>query len=275
MLIDTFAPDWQNFLNSQMSDSTDGKQVFLLIDGAFVPDFYRSVQKVLSDDAKLALLFDHLPGTSDKTRSVSPFLVAYSGTSATLECVLDKCSSWPMISAIETNETITDLAKRLSAWCIVANDGQRFNFRFPDTRRLAAIFDALSPLQRGSLAGPAVRWSYIGRDGKWHELPVSQTASNIAIRPTLDNDQFAAMVKDSEIDETIVLLQDRGPLPPQPHSSTYAIVRQALDIAVRAELDQHLHVDWCRHCLDKYINLSEADGVAAAQSWRAGSLSAD
>jgi hypothetical protein len=68
--------------------------------------------------------------------------------------LLDKCSGWPMMCAIETPESQAELAARLAAWCVVEVDDQRFNFRFPDTRRLPAIFDALTPTQRAEFAGP-------------------------------------------------------------------------------------------------------------------------
>lgn len=269
MLIDTFTPDWQDrFIREQM-ENADGRQLFLLIDGAFLPDFYRAVQRVLPDGVRVALLFERLPVCSDRTRSVSPFLVPCSAMSATLGYVLKKCSGWPMVSAIETPETIDALAKRLSAWCIVENDGQRFNFRFPDTRRLPGMFDALSPVQRGSLAGPAHRWSYIGRDGAWHQLAMPETASAVADGPTLDDHQFVAMVTDSEIDETIVLLRDRGPLPQMPHAETYSIVQEARRVAALAGLDENLYLDWCRHCLEKVVRLNDTNGVAAAQAWHA------
>lgn len=269
MLIDTFISGWQDHLANWQTELTDGSGLFLLIDGSFIPNFYREVQTALTDALSAVLLFEMLPGCTDKTRSVSPFLVPYSSTSSSLRHILSKCSGWPMASAIETTESMMDLARRLSAWCVVKNDGQRFNFRFPDTRRVAAIFDALSPLQRGSLAGPAVRWSYIGRDGNWHSLPMAQTASAIADHPALDDQQFAEMLIDSEVDETIVLLQDRGPLPQQSHFTTYSIVLRALSAAASGELDENRRVDWCRYCLDKSIYVQESDVASMMLAWSA------
>jgi hypothetical protein len=163
MLIDTFTPDWQDHLIHQHGELAAGRRLFLLLDGAFLPNLYREVQTALMAPDDVALLFEQLPGCTDNTRSVSPFLIPYSEPSFLMTLALKKCSGWPMISAIETTETIAELNKRLAAWCVIENDGQRFNFRFPDTRRLPAMIDCLSAAQCSSLAGPAVRWSYIGR----------------------------------------------------------------------------------------------------------------
>ena len=268
MLIDRFTPDWQDRLIKQKLEIADGGRLFLLIDGAFLPDFYREVQLALPGTESVSLLFEQLPACSDKTLSVSPFLVPCTSMSSSFQRVLGKCSGWPMVSAIETTEAISDLAKRLAAWCIVEAGDQRFNFRFPDTRRLPGIFDALSPSQRGALAGPALRWSYIGRDGVWNDLALPVMALAVAERPTLDDMQFSAMVGDSEVDETIVLLQDRGPLPERLHAETCSIVSEARRVAALCKFDQDLYVDWCEHCLYHAVGLAETDARTAAMEWR-------
>lgn len=268
MLIDTFAPDWQDHLIQHQSELAAGRRLFLLLDGAFVPNLYREVQKALTVPDDVALLFEQLPGCTDNTRSVSPFLVPYSGASFLMTLALKKCGGWPMVSAIETTETMSELNKRLAAWCVIENDGQRFNFRFPDTRRLPVMFDSLSAAQRSSLAGPAVRWSYIGRSGAWNELPISPGTGDVADEPTLDDQQFAVMVRDSEVDETIVLLRDRGPLPRQLLSDIYANVEAALRVATLAKLEQDLHLDWCMHCLHNAVPSGEKGGINAALAWR-------
>jgi hypothetical protein len=273
MLIDTFTPDWQDHLIQQHAALAAGRRLYLLLDGAFVPNLYREVQKALTAPDDVALLFEQLPGCTDNTRSVSPFLAPYSAPSVQMALALKKCSGWPMVSAIETTETMDELNKRLAAWCVIENDGQRFNFRFPDTRRLPAMFDCLSAAQRSSLAGPAVRWSYIGRTGAWNEIPMPPTAGEVAYEPTLDDQQFAAMVRDSEVDETIVLMRDRGPLPRQLLSDIYANVDAALRVAELAKLGQDLHLHWCIHCMHNAVPSDEKDGIKAALAWRDNRLS--
>ena len=273
MFIDTFTPDWQDDLIHQHAALAAGRRLFLLLDGAFLPNWYREVQKALTAPEDVALLFEQLPGCTDNTRSVSPFLVSYSGPSFLMTLALKKCSGWPMVSAIETTETMVELHKRLAAWCVIENDGQRFNFRFPDTRRLPAMFDCLSAAQRSSLAGPAVGWSYIGRTGAWSQLLTPQGTGDVADEPTLDDTQFSAMVRDSEVDETLVLMRDRGPLPRQLLSDIYANLQAALRIAALAKLEQDLHLDWCMHRLHNAGPSGEQDGIKEALAWHETRLS--
>jgi hypothetical protein len=153
-----------------------------------------------------------------------------------------------MISAIETIESQPELAARLAAWSVVQVDGQHFNFRFPDTRRLRGIFDTLTSRQRSELAGPATRWSYVDRSGVWQELPVPVSAGPIATQPALDDQQFAALVRDSEVDEVIAMLQYRGHVAEQ-HSQCYSTLTRALKIARKSTLDSTSQVNWCERCL--------------------------
>jgi hypothetical protein len=208
------------------------------------------------------LLFEELPGCNDKTRDVSPFLVRYHGTNPALNALLGKCSGFPMVSAIETIESQPELAARLAAWSVVQVDGQHFNFRFPDTRRLQGIFDALTSKQRSEFAGPATRWSYVDRSGVWQELPVNGMPGPIAAQPELDDQQFAVLVADSEADEVIAMLQYRGHVTGQ-HSRCYSSVSRALKIARRSALDLTSKVSWCERCL--LDGLDEGDTQAAMQ----------
>jgi hypothetical protein len=173
-----------------------------------------------------------------------------------------------MMSAITTIENQDELTKRLSAWCVIENDKQRFNFRFPDTRRLPTIFDTLTLRQRGSLAGPAINWSYVDRDGKWKELALPVTYGAIADRPRLDDDQFAAMVNDSEVDEAIDLLQNNGPLPEGLRSEQYATVNNALRLAREKNVDPDLHLEWCDFCLKNIVRSGENNGASMLAAWR-------
>lgn len=265
MLIDCYDNNWLDHLNTRAAQLERGKHLYLLIDGVFVPGLRRHIASTMPSDS-LALLFESLPGCSEAAKDVSPFVMLYDATVKRLPALLDKCSGWPMVSAIETTESLAELTARLAAWCVVYADGQRFNFRFPDTRRLPGIFGALTPGQQGRLAGPASRWSYIGRDGGWTNLDVPAIDSAILEdRPELDDVQFGRMVGDSEADEMLVQLADRGDVPEQP-SRSHAIVSHALLAADAGRLDPELRVDWCAACLaDGELTL---DAHAKLENWR-------
>lgn len=262
MLIDPYDECWLD----RLTDAT-----YLLFDGVFVPGLHRRIEVVMPSTDAPSLLFEGLPSCSDSTRDVSPFLVRYQPSNSRLRTLLEKCSGWPMTCAIETAEGQAELTERLAAWCVVEVDDQRFNFRFPDTRRLPAIFGALSGEQRSAFAGPATRWSYIDRSGKWQELAVPCKSYAIVGRPRLDDHQFAKLVSDSEADEVISILAYRGHgfgL----HSHDFATVSLALRVSRAVGMDTTSKVAWCESCLADGL-LRDADHLAIRLSqWMATNL---
>lgn len=249
MLIDTYRESWLADLHERESRLGGHTHIYLLIDGVFVPGLYRQVRKAVPA-AQMTLLFETLPACSDKVRDVSPFLVRYDATEGGLDKVLGLCSGSPMVSAIETEETLAQLTERLAAWCVIHADGQRFNFRFPDTRRLPGLFAALHAGQRAQLAGPAKRWSYIDREGCWKELPVPMLDTPaVQDRPELDDGQFGVMVSDNEADSMLVRISLRQHLPDERPSRLHFVVSQALRVAEAQALESDLLIDWCQICL--------------------------
>jgi hypothetical protein len=240
----------------------------LLIDGVFVPGLHRKLHQLSP-----TLLFESLPGCNDETRDVSPFLVPYAKSASNLALRLKQCNGWPMLSAIETSESQSELAERLAAWCIVEVDGQRFNFRFPDTRRLPDIFSVLTDAQKSQMAGPARRWSFIARDGTWRELSVASVASAIADRPAvLDERQFAELVADSEADEVLTMLRDRGYVIESDPYLHHSIVSQALGAARNSALDVGAKLDWCERCVGDGELMATEQAAARFSSWLADSV---
>jgi hypothetical protein len=274
MLIDSYDPEWVEHLRAQAGDLEADRQLYLLIDGVFLPGLYREIGAVLPHGA-LTLLFESLPGCSDAARNVSPFLIHYLADSKRLNQLLKNCSTWPMISAIETDETLEQLTARLASWCVVYADGQRFNFRFPDTRRLPGIFKALTAEQRSQLAGPAFRWRYVDRSGRWADLPVTGVSASIIPEwPELDAGQFGQMVGDSEPDEMMLRLSDRGHEWTLEPSRRHAIMSQALLLADEASLEQTLRIDWCEACvLDAGLSGLSPNSEQLA-SWRSTAMQA-
>ena len=248
MLIAPYAEGWRTHLDILAREAAQEQaRLYLLLDGVFLPGMHRTLAALSP-----ALLFDALPGCTDATRDVSPLLLAYSAAfSVASEAPwLARCSGWPMLCAIATRESQAELAARLAAWCIIEADGQRFNFRFPDTRRLPAIHAALTPEQQAQLAGPAVSWSYIARDGHWRQLPVPLRDCAHAERPVaLSAQQFASLIHDSEVDEILTMLYERGHDHSQDRHGAYLQVAQALAAIAGEPLDTYDKADWCERWL--------------------------
>lgn len=266
MLTDPYDECWLDRLASPDNGATQSPAPYLLIDGVFVPGLHRRIGTVMPSTDAPSLLFEALPGCSDGTREVSPFLVRYQPSNSRLRTLLEKCSGWPMICAIETPESQAELTERLAAWCVVEVDDQRFNLRFPDTRRLPAIFGALSSEQRAAFAGPATGWSYIDRSGKWQELAMPGTPCAIVDRPRLDHQQFAKLVDDSEADEVISILVHRGHEIGK-HSHDYATISLALRIARDTRMDTVSRVAWCESCLNEGLAIDADDLAARLSQW--------
>ncbi|MCS0658181.1 DUF4123 domain-containing protein [Massilia terrae] len=254
MLIDSFAPDWLDDLCARYEALPPRHFLILLIDGAFVPGLHR----LLPCGAK-RLLFESLPCCSDQARDVSPILVRFEPNSRRLTRLLKQCDRWPMVSALETQETADRLAARLAAWCIVEADGQRFNFRFSDTRRLPSILNTLSGAQLRQFLGPAVRWTYLSRDGRWIERKFVPSDAPIADDPVLDQPQFSILVDDSLVDEILSLLGSRGHEVYRSPARSHALVATALSAATRAGIQDQL-IDWCEWFWqrDQLFDASEA-----------------
>jgi hypothetical protein len=269
MFIDAYAANWFDELHARAEKLSSAHHLYLLVDGAFVPGLH----KLLGEECK-ALLFEALPGFNEAAKDVSPFLVPFDLADKDQASLLRRCSRWPMVSLIETSEALEKLRDRLAAWCVVEVDGQRFNFRFPDTRRLKAILQALRPAQRAQLTGPAVFFSYVARDGTWADIALPGGDEEIVDRPKLDEQQFAMLVDDSRGDEILSILDHRGHAVYRTPSRSYALVGLALSAANSAgELDDSDTVQWCEWFwkTDQLKDLSDARSTLA--SWRKQTLS--
>ncbi|WP_426208681.1 DUF4123 domain-containing protein [Massilia sp. TWP1-3-3] len=267
MFIDPHQPETIAQLAQRADDLPDECQLYLLLDGAFLPGLYRSKPFQSSTDVPFYLLFETLPGCTDAVRDVSPFLMLIKPAGGVLMGQLDAklrtCSGWPMVSAIATTENLEQLGARLAAWCIIENDGQRFNFRFPDTRRLPGSFAALRADQRARFTGSMHFWSYIGRDGNWADLEVAGTVSAVAADAVLDDVQFGAILDDAAPDEVLFRLAYSGFESDLAHSLLHAAVSAALTTARQAGLEDDLREEWCEHVARHGHN-----SLASLAQWR-------
>lgn len=273
MLIDPFDHGW---LRQLYAFPTSGLHTHLLLDGAFVPGLHHEVRRCSTDGGTINLLFEELPGCNDEVRDASPFLVTCAARNPAMDLALTKCEGLPMVHAISSAESTVGLATRLARWCAIEADHQRFNFRFPDTRRLPGIFAALSREQRSSLIGPMSHWRYIARNGSWAELDLSSIERGVKPERELfesgclllSPEQFAVMVDDGDADSTLLLLGDRGLSWPLSQSEAHARVDGALAVARRASLEEFLQLDWCEACLGDASLLDAARQPDAIRLWR-------
>jgi Domain of unknown function (DUF4123) len=263
MLIDTFAEDPFEALEARAEALAPSHYLYLLVDGAFVPGLH----KMLRRDAK-AVLFESLPGCREETQDVSPFLAPFRPADKVMVRLLKRCNGWPMVSAIETTESLHGLSERLAAWCVVEADGQRFNFRFADSRRLPAIFEILSLSQRASFCGPAVRWTYVSRDGSWRELEIDGLGGPISAEPALDQRQFASLVDDSRVDELMVQLRYRGNAIFKQPAKSHSLLALALGVAANAKLADENVLDWCEWFWKRDQLQDAATALSLLETWR-------
>jgi hypothetical protein len=233
------------------------------VDGAFVPGLH----KKLRPDEK-AILFESLPGCREETKDMSPFLAPFKSADKTIARLLKRCNQWPMVSAIETTEFLRELSERLASWCVVEADGQRFNFRFADTRRLPCIFKTLSPAQRVAFCGPVVRWTYVSRDGRWAELKIDGPSAPAAAEPVLNQRQFASLVHDSRVDELMVQLGYRGNATYKHPVRSHQLLTAALKTATDAELSEEHVLDWCEWFWRRDSLHDKSAAALALESWR-------
>lgn len=268
MLTDLFADDWLDVLQQRFRERPAGHALHVLIDGAFVPGLHRGIAA-----NRKALLFEGLPASGPDVLDVSPFIVPFDPRDRVLRAVLHRCQGWPMVSVIESPEPWTDLAARLAAWCVVEVDGQRFNFRFADTRRLPAILRTLAPAQRRQFAGPALSWSHIGRDGSWHTLTLDGSGSAIASDPQLDDAQFAALVEDSRADEVLARLATYPGRSAYRLSQAHALTSSALAPALKAGMGDTELVEWCGWLLAHSERDDKPDIARLFTAWKAHALS--
>lgn len=258
MLIDPFHADWFTDLLVHYASVPTGAHLHLLIDGAFKPGLFRELNK------EPLVLFESLPGCSEETRDVSPFVVQFEPGDRSLYRLLSHCDGFPMVSAITTFETVEKLAERLAAWCIVEADGQRFNFRFSDTRRLPDIFRVLTNQQREEIAGNAIGWRFVGRNGAWNDIAYAPSSGEFPVtaRATLDENQFKRLVSDSEPDEMWARLEYRGVTTHLTPSQRHAQLSSALSLVHDGKIDGNDTIRWCAACL----SMDETNDLANLRS---------
>ena len=273
MMIDSYVEGWLEQLLEQAASLRPNQHLHILLDSAFLPGIHRSVPTHAAGDQAPRLLFESLPSCDPDTQDVSPLLLQVDPSTLAgqgFQRWLSQCNGYPMVHAITTHESLSELGQRLERWCVVNADGQRFNFRFPDTRRINGIFERLNHSQRAHFVGPAISWRYIGRNGRWQtlsDLPLQAATEPLDTRLTAA--QFAALLNDSDTDGILTILDDRGYPWTHQHSVNHATVAQALEVFADLVEDEPTKVDWCEACLSDAQLLQAGRPVENLQRWLA------
>lgn len=267
MLIDVFSLDCLEKIHYRASNLFPDFSLYLLVDGAFV----EGIHKIFPEEGK-RILFDSVPSCTARTRDVSPFVIEFDPMDRRIRALFDRCSGWPMISAIETTESLSAIANRAAVWCIVDADGSRFNFRFADTRRILAISRILTAEQMASFLGPASNWSFIGRDGHWESVALSERTplpAHSMFDPRLDTSQFNALIEDARADEVLAVMDYRGEMPGSCRSRAWIwkSIVAALEVAARNNLADMDAIEWSIWNAHNYHNESNAKLQIRLQEW--------
>lgn len=253
-LICEHAPEWLDVLHEEIESvrrNWPDAHVYALLDCAFVERTHAAIQKHRLPSRSLYDLSDK---PSRELQAVSPTLMPLTleGESRWRD-VLRLTDGWPMLSLIVTPEPLDDLAQRLSQWCVVNADGQPFVFRFPDTRRLPAVVDVLTPAQHGAFFGPALAWRYRTRSAQWAELPLPATPLPPADQVKLDAQQSAELINESEADEIMAYFSVYDPAVMRQYhpAAAHKLVMHGLKRADRYGIADADRVQWCRMVLQQ------------------------
>ncbi len=264
MFISKFRTDWVTELeNYSASPEENGNYLYMLLEGAFVQSLHKQFLFAETD-----LLFRYLPGFDDQAASVSPFVIRYDSRDA-LNRALVACDGWPMVAAIETPENLPEVAVRLAECCIVEADGQRFNLRFSDTRRIERVIAVLSSSQRSLFFGPASKWYFVGRDGEWKSLCAKQWETSDNKPPSLvfSTEQYGELIEDSLVDEILSVLENTGLQITANTLYYYRLVTDALSI-VEGDLEFSNLVRWAHHAIIIQSDSQRALDVTDFAYWR-------
>lgn len=279
-MINAFDPQWLAQLDDCARAQT--KSCYLLIDGVFLEDALSFIRKWPVPVEPQNALFCERAHLDDAVFAASPWLLPYLPGSARAHELLAQCDALPSVICIQSDDAPPRLLSRLKRWTVVSCDGTQFNFRFTDTRRLPAIHRALTQPQQASLFGTHDQWSFMNRHGQWEALqaldvlPEHEPSPSAASpwdelkAPELNDEQFAALLNDSEPDEVIAAIWQDLPegsttraasLPAEVHDQAVQALKQADRLGVTSTPDRMAICHWVlqQNTRDRLARLQSAD----------------
>ncbi len=237
MLINKYPVGWKDELHANLRD-LDGN-VYVLVDGVHNESFYRQLKNF--GCFRNVPLYSTAPAADDETLGLGPTLVQYTAEHRKQwDALIELTNGLPALSVIVSPETIEQLAERLIPWCVVDADGYTLALSFADTRVLPALVSTLSEEQRGQFLGPALMWSYPGRDAQWLALPVTPLqARSPSSMVVLTAQQVAALMTASEADSIAYQLSQYVSKPLRGYApfETHAMITQWLTLADELKIE--------------------------------------
>ncbi len=142
-----------------MIQATESNRYWLMDGSALAPSEVDSLVRA----RQIRWLYDHLE--DDQAKFVGPVLVAPCALADEVAAQLqaDEARAWA-ISTLRAQTDFDILARHLVALRYLnTQDGQRYYFRYADSRCLAALWPVLTASQQRALLGPVQRWAYTDR----------------------------------------------------------------------------------------------------------------
>ncbi len=205
MTINRYSPNWLDELHERLSKlllEFPQTHIYALIEGVLDESCYRHLKR--SKRLPYFALYANTPGADEETLGISPLLVEYRAEARdTWNALLDKTDGKPALSLIATQESLMELAQRLTPWCIVNADGYTLALSFADTRILPELCAVLTPLQHAQFFGPAHCWQYVTRAASWATLPLPKSNASPAREVALDQRQCAQLMAAAEADNIL------------------------------------------------------------------------
>lgn len=244
-MIDRHEAGWIEalFTEGPLACRTEDLHRYALLDCAFAPACHAAIEASVHADLRRSL-YQATPNANQEVLRHSPMLLRLDAIERpVLEHLLGFTDGLPMLSFLHSRDSLENLYRRLSGWCMVDADGQAFVLRFPDTRRLPDVLHILTPQQLLQFCGPATLWHYRDRAARWESFTA---ADEVEVPPRfefglhrLDGDQCAALIDASEPDQILARLLHLEPDHAASHqpSTLHALGVQTVALADALKLD--------------------------------------
>lgn len=242
MSINRYAPGWLNELHAHLGHllrEFPDAHIYALIEGVHDESCYPYLKR--SGRLPYFSIYANTPNADEEALGLSPILVEYRAQAREAwNALMSKTDGKPALSLILTPEPLSEMAARLTPWCVVDADGHALALSFADTRILPQLFTTLSPLQLAQFCGPALHWQYVARTGTWESLPMPGKGMGLprADEVALEERQCVQLIAAAEADSILFQLRSTAARLIDCHAPAHAhaLVRHWLACADHAQI---------------------------------------